>query len=70
MAVMPEDYLDVPCGHCGRVLKVEPRGATQLELRVIGGQHRMSYTIPSGSLSLPLVIDDGGISDVELQELA
>ena len=59
-------FQDVACDHCRKVARVDPGPATQLKITVVGSKHVLQFQTPSGSITLPVVHDDGGIGYIEV----
>ena len=62
---MAETHIDVTCEHCGKVARVDPNGCQDLNIEFIGAKHRFQFIPPTGRSTQPIVIDDGGMTDVE-----
>jgi len=62
---VPEAVIDVRCEHCGKVARIDPNGATDLKIEFIGTHHRFQSV--SGSQAGPIVVDNGGITDLVRQ---
>ena len=55
---------EVRCEHCGKVAKIDPAGTMDVEIYVIGSTHKLKFVTPPGSSAIPIVVDNGGITDL------
>jgi len=56
------EVIDVRCEHCGKVPRIDPNGTTDLKLEFIGTHHKLQFL--SESQAEPIIIDNGGITDL------
>jgi hypothetical protein len=61
---MQNVYLDVSCGHCGKVATIDPAGAGSVEISMNGTEHTLGFIMPPGTYTLPAVVNNGGLTDL------
>lgn len=66
---MQGSYVDVSCGHCGKVATIDTAGAGSVEISVVGAHHTVGFTMPRGSYTLPAVVNNGGLGDLSVSPL-
>jgi hypothetical protein len=59
-------YLDISCGHCGKVATIDAAGAGSVEISMVGAKHTVGFTMAPGSYTLPAVVNDGGLSELSI----
>ncbi len=64
--IMQSIYLDISCGHCGKVATIDTAGAGSVEISMIGAKHTVGFTMPPGSYTIPAVLNDGGLNDLSV----
>jgi hypothetical protein len=60
------NIVTIRCEHCKGISQVEPNGCSEIEVKWIGGHHRVSFQTPAGSTAVPRVV----VSDDILNEVA
>ena len=59
-------YLEISCGHCGKVATIDTAGAGSVEISMIGAKHTVGFTMPPSSYTIPAVVNDDRLNDLSV----